>query len=395
MPHHDDDDVARAELTALPGFDNHERVIRTRDPDSGLLAFVAIHSTALGGGMGGCRMKSYSTPAAALEDALRLSAGMTYKYAAAGLRHGGAKAVILGDGDTARRDTRLLAFGRFVERLEGLYVTAEDAGISTADVRLISAVTRHIRNLPLDDTGDGALCTAYGVFHGMAAALAFRGHSGFLGRTVAVEGLGKVGMTLCGLLHAAGAKLIVFDIDADRIAAAAARYGATEAAPGTIHAVAADVYAPCALGGVLTAVTVPQIRAEIIAGAANNQLDDPAQAEHLDARGVLYCPDYVVNAGGVLAVAAPDVAYERAAALARVEGIRATMDAVLDRATRDRVTPLHAADASARAFIRDADRLHAEQKAVDHTWSAAHGRRRRSSRRAAPHGHGLPTRPAP
>lgn len=336
-------------IAGHPDFDDHEMVVYCADRASGLRAFIAIHDTTLGAGMGGCRMKQYADEAEALSDALRLSRGMTFKYAAAGLNHGGAKAVILDDGDHTRRNERLLAFGRFVERLGGQYTTAEDAGIDTADVRLMSTVTRHIRNLPLDDNGDGALSTAWGVFHGIQAALSFEeGGTGLNGRVVAVEGLGKVGMALCSLLHKDGAGLIVYDPDDQKMLQARDLYGAVLAEQGRIHAAEADIYAPCALGGVLNSTTTPEIRARIIAGAANNQLSDPDQDRALWDRGVVYCPDYVVNAGGVLSVAEPGAVYERATALSRVARILQTTRDVLALARAEAVPTGAAADRLAR-----------------------------------------------
>jgi len=309
------------EIAAHPDFDDHEMVVYCADKATGLRAFIAIHDTTLGPGMGGCRMKTYASDADALSDVLRLSRGMTYKYAASGLAYGGAKAVIIDNSDGATRSARLLAFGRSVGRLGGLYTTAEDAGIETADVRLISTMTQHVRNLPLEDTGEGALCTAWGVFHGIQAGLEHHGFSGFAGRKVAVEGLGKVGMALCELLKDAGAELVVYDIDDKKVAISQQQHAATAVPAGEIHRADADVYSPCALGATLNPKTIPEIRARIVAGAANNQLCNRAQDQLLWERGVTYCPDYIVNAGGVLAVADKGVQFTRSDALKRVETI--------------------------------------------------------------------------
>ncbi|WP_172717107.1 Glu/Leu/Phe/Val dehydrogenase [Neorhizobium sp. T6_25] len=317
------------EISTHPDFDGHEMVLYCTDKTTGLRAFIAIHDTSLGLGMGGCRMRAYGSDAEALSDVLRLSRGMTYKCAASGLEHGGAKAVVIDDLDASRRTERLLAFGRVVERLGGLYTTAEDAGISTADVRLMSSTTQHIRNLPLEDGGEGALCTAWGVFHGIQAALEFRGLSDLSGCAVAVEGLGKVGMALCELLNNAGADLIVYDLDEQKLRVAQQKFRATAAASGQIHLTDADVYSPCALGGTLSQKTVPEIRAKIIAGAANNQLSAPLQDKLLWERGITYCPDYIVNAGGVLSVARKGVQFDLTEALARVKTIYDTTHKVL------------------------------------------------------------------
>ncbi|WP_158667362.1 Leu/Phe/Val dehydrogenase [Agrobacterium bohemicum] len=317
------------EIATHPDFEGHEMVLYCTDETTGLRAFIAIHDTTLGLGMGGCRMRAYGSDAEALSDVLRLSRGMTYKYAASGLEHGGAKAVIIDDLDASKRNERLLAFGRIVQKLGGLYTTAEDAGISTADVRLMSSTTEHIRNLPLEDGGEGALCTAWGVFHGIQAALEFRGLPHLSGRTVAVEGLGKVGMALCELLNSAGADLIVCDLDEQKVRVAQQKFGATAASSGQIHSTEADVYSPCALGGTLSENTIPEIQAKIIAGAANNQLHSPLQDKLLWERGVTYCPDYIVNAGGVLSVAPKGAQFNLAEALARVKTIHDTTRNVL------------------------------------------------------------------
>ena len=201
-----------------------------------------------------------------------------------------------------------------------------------------------MRNLPLDDAGDGALCTAWGVFHGIEAGLAFRGFGNLAGRTVAVEGLGKVGMNLCSLLQAKGANLVVYDVDEARIAEAVDRHGASVAPAGRIHAAKADVYAPCALGATLNPDTIPEIRAAVVAGAANNQLSDREQDLRLQQRGITYCPDYVVNAGGVLSVADEGTRYDRDEALKRVSCIRQTTTAVLELAQAEGIPTGAASD---------------------------------------------------
>lgn len=336
------------EIASHPDFDNHEMVIHCTDKATGMQAIIAVHDTTLGPGMGGCRMKRYASDAEALSDALRLSRAMTYKYAVSGQNYGGAKSVIIDNGNADTRADRLLAFGRCLERLGGLYVTGEDAGIETADVRLMSLVTRYVRELPLDDTGEIALCTAVGVYHGILAGLEFVGMAGMEGRVIAVEGLGKVGMVLCRLVHEGGGRLIVCDVDPARAQAARERFDAQVVAPGTIHAVEADVYAPCALGAVLNPRTVPEIRAQIVAGAANNQLSVPDEDAHLAERGILYCPDFVVNAGGVLCVPQRGEKFELAAALERAKNIQHTTAKVLAYARDLHLLPGSAADKIAR-----------------------------------------------
>ncbi|MDQ0996373.1 leucine dehydrogenase, partial [Phyllobacterium ifriqiyense] len=271
---------------------------------------------------------------------------------ASGLSHGGAKAVIIDDCDTGTRAERLVAFAGFIERLGGLYTTAEDAGISTADVRSMSTVTRFIRNLPLEETGDGALCTAWGVFHGIRAGLEFRGISDMCGCSVAVEGLGKVGMALCELLQNAGADLIVYDIDDEKMQVTQQKYGAKAVAAGQIHRSDADVYSPCALGATLNQKTIPEIRARVVAGAANNQLSDASQDQLLSGYGITYCPDYIVNAGGVLSVAPKGARFNLPEALARVATIHETTHNVLALAKTAGIPTGFAADRLARQRLQ-------------------------------------------
>jgi leucine dehydrogenase len=308
-----------------PAFDDHERVLHWADPASGLRAIVAIHRVRNGRAVGGCRARAYASEDEALADVLRLSRGMTYKTALAGLPYGGAKAVILG------RPTRdgLRAFGRAVDSLGGTYVTAEDVGIGQADLAVMKEATPWV--LGADDVGGvAAPFTALGVFHAMRGALRHRGME-LPGLTVAVQGAGAVGSRLCGLLRDAGARLVVADVDA---AAAAAVTGAEVVDPRVIHAVDADVLAPCALGGTLTERTIPEIRARIVAGAANNQLATPEDDARLAARGITYVPDFLASAGGVTNGVSELDGYDRADVEARIERIAATAEAVLAEAAR-------------------------------------------------------------
>jgi leucine dehydrogenase len=337
-----------------PQFADHEMVCFCSDANSGLKAIIAIHSTSRGPALGGCRMRPYASEDEALTDVLRLSRGMSYKNAMAGLPFGGAKSVIIGDPAVLKTPALLHAFARFVDSLGGAYLTAEDSNINTPDVAVIGEVTRHIRNLPLDEGGDPSIVTAWGVFHAIKAGLRHRGEQTIDGKTVAVEGLGNVGMELCRLLHEAGAGVVASDIDASKVAEAEARFGARPAPVGTAHAAQADVYAPCALGGVLNAQSIPEIRAPIIAGAANNQLATPQDGVRLQERGILYCPDYVANAGGVLSVVPEGVPYDRGAALERASGIAETVAAVLEFAEKHQIPTHQAADRLAEDRIRKA-----------------------------------------
>ena len=321
-----------------PAFDDHERVLHWSDRASGLRAIVAIHRVRNGRAVGGCRARDFASVDEALTDVLRLSRGMTYKTALAGLPYGGAKAVILGrptpDG--------LRAFGRAVDSLGGTYVTAEDVGIGRADLAVMKEETPWV--LGADDVGGvAAPFTALGVFHALRGALRHVG-TDLRGLTVAVQGTGAVGSRLCALLRDAGARLVVADVDA---ASAAAVPGAEVVDPDAIHAVDADVLAPCALGGTLNERTIPEIRARIVAGAANNQLATPEDDARLAARGITYVPDFLASAGGVTNGVSELDGYDRADVEARIERIAATAEAVLVEAARRGIPSGEAAESLA------------------------------------------------
>ena len=249
----------------------HEAVIFCSEAASGLRAIIAVHSTARGPAFGGCRMRAYATEQEALQDVLRLSRGMSYKNALAGLAFGGGKAVIICD--PARKTPGLLrAFGRQVDKLGGTYVTAEDSNGNTPHIAVIREATAHVRNLPFDESGDPSIVTAWGVMQAIRAAFRHKGLS-VARATFALEGLGSVGMRLAGFLHEAGARLIVSDVDAAKVEEARSRYAAEVAAVGQAHAATADAYVPCALGGTLNERSIPQLKARIVVGAANNQLE--------------------------------------------------------------------------------------------------------------------------
>ena len=290
-----------------PEFDHHESIHCFDDPASGLKAIIAIHSTALGAAAGGCRRWTYASDDAALTDVLRLSRGMTYKNAVAGLPFGGGKAVILANERAPKSNALFEAYGRAVDSLHGRYITAEDVGISVDDMRIVRGETPFVSGLPQTGTGAGgdpSPWTALGVCRGIEAAVAARlGKDSLAGVSVAVQGVGHVGLYLCRLLHDAGAKLLVADVDRARLGSLGAELPAEIVAPRDILFCDADVLAPCALGNVLNSETVPRIRAKVIAGAANNQLASAEDGARLTSRGILYAPDYVINAGGVISVA--------------------------------------------------------------------------------------------
>jgi len=288
-------------------FDNHERVLFCRDTSSGLHAIVAIHSTVLGPSAGGTRQWSYANDDEALYDVLRLSQGMSYKNAMAGLRFGGGKAVIIKTPDFQSSDELYARFGDFVESLNGDYITAEDVGMSPQIMQTIASRTRYVTGLPTSGGkagGDPSPKTAYGIFLGIEAAVRFKLERDELrGTSVAVHGVGNVGYHLCRLLHEAGAKLTVADIDQSKVRRVCDEFDASAVGLDEILFCEVDVLAPCALGAVLTVTTIPRLRTRIVAGAANNQLQTPDDGRLLAEAGILYAPDYVINGGGIINVA--------------------------------------------------------------------------------------------
>ncbi|QDY71230.1 Glu/Leu/Phe/Val dehydrogenase dimerization domain-containing protein [Qingshengfaniella alkalisoli] len=325
-----------------------EGVYRGSDAKTGLLAFVAIHSTALGPAVGGCRMKAYLGERAARQDAMRLARAMTYKNAAAGLPLGGGKAVICVDEASAGTPELMRAFGRFVEALNGRYITAEDVGTSPEDMREVASQTTYVAGLQDGPfaSGDPSPVTAMGVFECMSVALSARfGAPDFKGKTIAVQGLGHVGMALVRMLHREGAHLIVADVNRGATRLAAAELDARVVPPEEIHKASADVFAPCALGGTVNDQTVHQIAAPVICGAANNQLAVPDMASVLMERGVLYCPDYIVNAGGIVNVA-KEILRENSDdwCNARLRAISRRLAEILAIADREHRTPTEVAN---------------------------------------------------
>ncbi len=334
----------------------HEQVVFCSDPTSGLRAIVALHSTALGPALGGTRCRDYPDEAAALDDVLALSKAMTYKNALAGLDHGGGKAVILGAPGRAKTEASLRAYGRFVEALSGRYITACDVGTSVADMDVVARETRYAtgRSPAHGGAGDSGILTAYGVFHGMRACATHRWGTDLLeGRRVGVLGIGKVGRRLVGHLVDAGADVVVVDPDAEAVERLRARHPTITVAAVAADLVTADldIYSPNALGGAVDPHVAERLVAPVVCGGANNQLTDPGVAETLAARGVLYAPDYLVNAGGVIQVADELEGYSEPRARARVEQIYYTVLAVLERAAVEGVTPEAAAGRRAEERI--------------------------------------------
>ncbi|MEE9275480.1 MAG: Glu/Leu/Phe/Val dehydrogenase dimerization domain-containing protein [bacterium] len=328
----------------------YEHVAAFRHPASGLTAYIAIHSTALGPAAGGVRMRPYPNEREALDDALRLSRAMTYKAAAAGLPLGGGKSVIAGDPARDKSPALWEAFGEFLESLGGRYIAAEDMGTTPEDMDAIARVSRHVlgTSAARGGTGNPASFTARGVLAGIRASLEWRfGDGGLSGCRVAVQGLGAVGMELAASLHDAGADLAVSDVREDRVAEAARRFGAEGMAPEEIHRAACEVFAPCAMGGVLDARTVKALRCQVVAGSANNLLASPVAAELLVRRGILYAPDYIINAGGLIGATAPLLKMDPDERDARIASIGERLLRVFARADREGIRPEQAADREA------------------------------------------------
>lgn len=340
----------------IKSFANHEMVVFASDPASGLRAIIAVHSTARGPSAGGVRMRPYASEEDALNDVLRLSEAMTWKNATADLPLGGGKSVIIADPATDKTEALLEAFGKAVERLSGTYWAAEDMGITPQDMAVINRKTQWVAGLPDGEHagGDPSPVTAQGVFSGIYAALRSLGQASDLGgKTVAVQGLGHVGMSLAGLLHNAGANLIVADVNQERLQKATKAFGARVMDVGTIHTAEADIFAPCAVGGILNDQTLPELRAGIVAGAANNQLARPEHAMGLHERGILYVPDYVVNAGGIINVAAEILRIDDAAVWVanKLHSLEKTLFQILSTAVEEKVSPAVIADRLARSRV--------------------------------------------
>lgn len=342
-----------------PDFDHHEKVLGAEDSSVGFRAFVALHSTAMGNARGGCRYWPYADDQAALSDVLKLSRGMTYKCALAGLDYGGGKTVILGKPGTTRPTPEtMLALGHMLNELDGAYETGEDVGTSAEDFRIAGKVTDYVRVKSIEKAGAIDLpngppyYTAQGVYYGIKAAVKHKlKQSDLKGVRVAIKGLGHVGMTLCGLLHTEGAALMVTDIDPLKIRQAEELYDAKAATPEDIMAQEAEVYSPCALGGDLTERSIAGLKAVIVAGAANNQLASPQSAKLMHERGVLYAPDYCINAGGVINVVLVGHTHEQV--LARTSRIGDTLGRIFQMSDTHNMNTALIADAIVREKLAE------------------------------------------
>ena len=334
-------------------FDDHEQVVFCSDKASGLKAIIAVHNTNCGPGVGGCRFWNYASDEEALVDVLRLSKGMTYKNAMAGLNFGGGKAVIIGDPKKLKSDALFKAFGRALNNLNGTYYSAEDVNITTGDIMIAHQVTDYVVGLE-GKSGNPAPFTALGTYLGIKAAVKSRlGKDDLNGIKLSIQGLGSVGMYLCERLHNDGAKLFVTDINQDSINKAVNEYGATAVGLDEIYALDVDVYVPCALGATINDETIPQLKAKIVAGCANNQLKEPRHGDKLAELDILYAPDYVINAGGIINIFfEQDVdGYDADKATAKVGEIYQTLTDIFERAKADNLPTYKVADIMAQEII--------------------------------------------
>jgi leucine dehydrogenase len=326
----------------VPGY---ERVVCGSDDAAGYQGIVVIHSTALGPAIGGTRYWSYKTEEEAMTDGLRLARGMTYKNALAGLPFGGGKSIIMHNGDATDREKLFRAHGRMVNSLGGKYITAEDVGTSPADMEYILKETTYVGGLQ-GRSGDPSPHTARGVFRAMQAAAKYKwGSDDLAGKTVAIQGCGHVGYFLAGELARVGAKLIVTDVDAAKVKRAVDDHGASMVAPSEIYSVAADIFAPCALGGVVNDQTLPKFKVALIVGGANNQLLEPRHGDLLEQRGIVYAPDYAANAGGVINGACREMlGWDVPKTLAKTDAIYDTLLTIFAMAEREKIPTYQAAD---------------------------------------------------
>lgn len=332
---------------------DYEQLVLCQDENSGLKAIIAIHDTTLGPALGGTRMWTYGTEEEAIEDALRLARGMTYKNAAAGLQLGGGKTVIIGDPKKDKSEEMFRAFGRYIQGLNGRYITAEDVGTTEHDMDLIHLETDYVTGTSgSGSSGNPSPVTAYGVYKGVQAAAkeAFGDYS-LEGKTIAVQGVGNVAFALCEYLHKDGANLIVTDINKEAVQRAVDAFGAKAVDPDDIYDVDCDIYAPCALGATINDDTIKRLKAKVIAGSANNQLKDTIHGDIIYEMGIVYAPDYVINSGGVINVADELNGYNYERAMSKVETIYDSLSRVFEISRRDHIPTYVAADRMAEERI--------------------------------------------
>ncbi len=333
----------------------HEQVVFCQDQKTGLKAIIAIHSTALGPALGGTRMWKYNNEMEALNDVLRLSRGMTFKASISGLDLGGGKAVIIGDAKTEKTDDLMRRFGKFVETLSGNYITAEDVGMTTHDMEMICEETKHVTGIPqsMGGSGDPSPVTAYGVYMGMKASAMYKwGSDDLKGKKIAVQGIGNVGENLVKYLSEEGAVIYINDISKEQLNKVAAKYGATIVEGNAIYDVDMDIYAPCALGASVNDYTLSRLNCEIIAGAANNQLaDEVKHGQMLMDMGIIYAPDFLINAGGLISVYSEIKGYDQKETLEKTKEIYNTTLDILRKSELEGITSHEAAKQIAQTRI--------------------------------------------
>ena len=338
-------------------FDDHEQIVFCNDKDTGLKAIIGIHNTVLGPALGGTRMWNYTSEWEAVNDVLRLSRGMTFKSAITGLNLGGGKAVIIGDAKKDKTPELMKRFGEFVHSLGGKYITAEDVGMETSDMDTVREVTPYVTGISESKGGSGnpSPITAYGVFMGLKASAKFKyGNDNLEGKKVLVQGIGHVGETLVEYLSSDGAEVYITDINEDRLQEVSKKHGAHIFTDRDIYSADMDIYAPCALGATINDETIDRLKVDIIAGAANNQLaDELSHGETLQKRGIVYAPDFLINAGGIINVYAELENYDRKEIMRKTENIYNTTLRILEKASKDDITTHFAALQIAKQRIED------------------------------------------
>ena len=330
----------------------HEQLVLCSEPSAGYRGIIAIHSTTLGPALGGTRFWNYASDEEAIIDALRLARGMTYKNAVAGLNLGGGKSVIIGDNKMRNREMIFRAHGRFVESLGGRYVTAEDVGTSPSDMDYVFNETKYVAGLA-GRSGDPSPVTAHGVFRAVQASAKHKfGSDDLDGRTITLQGCGHVGYYLAKELYQAGARLIVTDIDPEKVKTVVEETKAKAVAPDEIYSQKADIFAPCALGGIINDKTIPQLKVQVVSGGANNQLAEERHGDILQEKGILYAPDYVANAGGVINVYSELAGWDATRSLRKADEIYNTILGVFEIAEKDGIPTYRAADRLAERRLK-------------------------------------------
>ncbi|REH98151.1 leucine dehydrogenase [Staphylococcus felis] len=343
---------------------DYEQLVFCHDKTSGLKAIICIHDTTLGPALGGCRFWNYDSEEEAIVDVMRLAKGMTYKNAAAGLNLGGAKTVVIGDPKKDKSEAFFRALGRYINSLDGRYITAEDVGTTVEDMDMIYQETPHVCGVSesYGSSGNPSPMTALGVYYAMKrAAKEAYGDDSIEGKTVAVQGVGNVAYHMCKYLHEEGAKLIVSDINEEAVQRAVDDFGAKAVDVDDIYSVEADIFAPCALGGVLNDETIPSLKVKVVCGSANNQLlDEDKHGQMLKERDIMYAPDFVVNSGGVINVSDELQGYNRERATKKVKAVYDQMDKIFEIAKAEDILPLQAAERLAENRIEAMMRVHSK-----------------------------------